>query len=112
MARVAVDGGKVSPVMVRALRAYLTAEPGQGDPGREAPADTSAALVPLLAALEQQRQDLARIGGNLNQIAHAFNVKGRLHDEALAVTHGELRASFAALASLVVEVRNEIKKRI
>lgn len=109
MARVQVDGGKVSPVLVRAIRAYLAADAGSAS---SAPGTTGPDLVPLLAALEQQRQDLARIGGNLNQIAHAWNRKGELHQGALAVTHDDLRAEFTRLSSLLMEIRNAVKERL
>ena len=94
--------GNVSKLIRRALRAYLD---GATRPAPE--------LATLAAELRQLRLDLARVGGNLNQLAHAFAMDdhGEIDDDALAVTHAELRAEFRRLSDLMRRIENGLKPR-
>lgn len=77
--------------------------------GKGAPA-ASADTAPLVAALEQTRLELSRIGGNLNQLAHAFNMDERMLDRAgLATVHRELQIQFGTLIDQLIEVRNALR---
>lgn len=91
------DQVKAAVVVRRALREYLS----KGAPA--ASADTAL----LVAALEQIRLELSRIGGNLNQLAHAFNMDERMLDRTgLAAVHRELQTQFGTLIDQLIEVRN------
>ncbi|BCT69578.1 plasmid mobilization relaxosome protein MobC [Nitrosospira sp. NRS527] len=94
------DQVKTAVIVRRALREYL---------GKGAPA-ASADTAPLVAALEQTRLELSRIGGNLNQLAHAFNMDERMLDRAgLATVHRELQIQFGTLIDQLIEVRNALR---
>lgn len=89
---------KASVVMRRALREYI----GKGSPA----ASSDTAL--LVSALERTRLELSRIGGNLNQLAHAFNIDERmLKVDDLKRAHDELREQFRALTVQLCEIQNE-----
>lgn len=91
--------GTTSAVIIRrALRAYLD--------GR-APADLGGAIE----ALDRLRYDLSRVGGNLNQIAYAFNMDEGLDRDALAIVHDQLRAEFKTLAVTLKELRHELQNK-
>lgn len=94
------DKVKAAVVVRRALREYITK-------GTPAP---SADVALLVTALEQIRMELSRIGGNLNQLAHAFNMDERMLDRAgLATVHRELQAQFSTLIDQLIEVRNALR---
>lgn len=74
------------------------------------PTGSSGKLAALTAQLGQLRTDLARFGGNFNQLAHPFNMDELLDRDALEAVHLELRREFGRLADLLQEVRNAVKK--
>lgn len=96
------EGVKAGVTLRRALAAYMDG-PG-GSPG------SSEELAALTAQLGQLRADLARVGGNLNQLAHAFNMDEPLDRDALAAVHQELQGEFSRLAKTLQEIRNAVKK--
>lgn len=67
-------------------------------------------LKNLTKDLVEIRGELGRIGGNLNQVAQAFNMTDELNDMKLAMNHRDLRTQFRALAELVKEVSYDLKK--
>lgn len=93
---------KAAVILRRALAAYMDGPGGL--------AGSSEELAALTAQLGQLRADLARVGGNLNQVAHAFNMDEPLDRDALAAVHQELRQEFGRLADLLQGVRNAVKK--
>jgi predicted transcriptional regulator len=92
---------KPSQVLRRALAAYLD--------GSRQPLGSFEQIERFTADLAGLRSELARVGGNLNQLAHAFNMDEPLNTDELAVTHRELQTQFAALATLLKGVRDGIK---
>ncbi len=95
------EGVKASAILHRALAAYMD--------GPRAPVGSSEQLASLTERLGQLRADLARVGGNLNQIAHAFNMDEPLDRDVLAASHRELQGEFSRLAKALQEVRNAVK---
>lgn len=77
----------------------------------DAPLQDATALAELSAKLEAMRLDLSRVGGNLNQLAHAFNINGALPADSLARTHDALRTEFGQLMALLREVQRGIHRR-
>ena len=76
---------------------------------RESPSfDTYKRLTDELSAL---RIELSRVGGNLNQIAHAVNLHDVVDGRRLDETHQELRDQFSRLAALVKEVSRGLLHR-
>lgn len=98
---VKAGGFKSRSAFIRhAIRAYLDGGASTSDP------------APIIAALEKQRQDLARVGANLNQIAHAVNIDGPAALDAgrLSRVHDELRKEFADLVETLIQVRHEQRR--
>ncbi|SEP43399.1 plasmid mobilization relaxosome protein MobC [Nitrosovibrio sp. Nv6] len=92
---------KASVIVRRALREYL----GKGIPAPDAD------ISRLVAALEQTRLDLSRIGGNLNQVAHALNIDERMKNPSdLEAVHADLIKQFPKVIELLLEVRNEFRR--
>lgn len=56
-----------------------------------------------LEELTKLRSDLGRIGGNLNQIALAFNTKDELDEGHLAIVHSALRDEFKRLSVMLAD---------
>lgn len=94
---------KAAVILRRALAAYMDGPGG--------PAGSSEELAALTVQLGQLRGDLARVGGNLNQVAHAFNMDEPLDRDALAAVHLELRGEFSQLAGLLTEVRDATRRK-
>lgn len=82
--------------IVRRCCEHALTDQGYGDGGTE----NSRALLDELALL---RSDLGRIGGNLNQIAHYFNMIGDVRRDRLAQVHDDLRLEFARLSRKLKE---------
>lgn len=66
----------------------------------------------IIEQLEAIRKEVAPIGGNLNQIATAFNSDGHLFGENLADVHSDLQRQFAEMTDVLKELRYEIYKHI
>ncbi len=66
----------------------------------------------VLVQLETIRLEVAPIGGNLNQIAKAFNLEGHLFSEELSVVHFNLQSQFAEMTDVLKELRYEIYNHI
>lgn len=90
----------LSALVRQALRVYLHPDQKAVDPR------------PLLAALDQLRLDLSRVGGNLNQLAHGFNMHGpaAFNRDALAASHDELREEFRKVIAKLLEVERGIRR--
>jgi len=92
---------KAAVIVRRALREYL----GKGNPAPDAD------IARLVAALEQTRLDLSRIGGNLNQVAHALNIDERLKNPtALEAVHADLIQQFPKIMQLLLDVRDGLRR--
>lgn len=88
-------------IVKRALRAYL----GVGDalPYFDA--------TELIEAQKGLRLDLARVGGNLNQLAHTFNIHSQVDERELAKIHDELRDEFRRIMAVLKGVESDLLKR-
>ncbi|WP_306358982.1 MULTISPECIES: MobC family plasmid mobilization relaxosome protein [unclassified Nocardia] len=98
----------VNPVPAATASASGKAKPWLPWPKRQT---LAALLVSATGALDEVRlEHLAKIGGNLNQIAHAANISGTVADEVLDTveelreTLGELRERAARMEELAREV--------
>jgi hypothetical protein len=100
-ARAKRERAKPSRVLRRALTAYLD--------GTGQPSGSFEQIEQLTADLAGLRSELARVGGNLNQIAHAFNMGDPLDTVGLTATHCELQTQFSALTALLRGVRDGFK---
>lgn len=80
----------------------------QGNGGDAPSFDTYKRLADELSAL---RIELSRVGGNLNQIAHAVNLHDVVNGHRLDEAHQELRAQFNQLAAAVREVSRGLLHR-
>ena len=57
-----------------------------------------------LDELNTLRPELARVGGNLNQLARAFNMSGGLRDDDIIASHEELRGVFSRIIDILKQV--------
>lgn len=84
----------LSALVRRAIRLYLNPEQQANDPR------------PMTFALGQLRLELSRIGSNLNQLAHGFNMRGPVafkRDE-LAESHEALQSEFRVVMTKLDEI--------
>lgn len=91
------EGVDPSKIMRRALKNYLVT------PHLKSPAS-------VVAALSSLRSDLAKVGGNLNQIAMRFNMDSTVAPVELSAAHEELRQEFNRVMSLLRYIEKELKK--
>lgn len=98
-------GRKGGQLVRRYVREGLARDKG------EAAAPSVEAHKALVNEIKTLRLELARIGGNLNQIAHAVNIHETVNGESLAVRHDELRDMFQKTAAAVREVGNGLLHR-
>lgn len=96
------SGRKVTPsaIIKRALRAYLGDGTGQHFDATE-----------LIEAVKKLRADLARVGGNLNQLAHTFNIYSQIDEADRDRTFKELQGEFREIITVMREVEGELYKR-
>lgn len=57
------------------------------------------------------RENLSRVGGNLNQVAHWLNAKGSLKDKELLAAIEELRPAVKQCYAIVKELKDGIVQR-
>lgn len=90
----------LSALVRQSLRAYLHPDQQIFD------------VRPILTGLDQLRADLARVGSNLNQLAHGFNMHGpaAFNRDALAASHEELREEFRKVMTKLLEVERGIRR--
>lgn len=95
-------GQRITPstIVKRALRAYLVEDIQQH-------IDAHA----IIGALKELRIDLARVGGNLNQISYGFNLDGRIDSEELKKVHRGLQIEFRKISSGLSEIEREMYGR-
>lgn len=95
-------GRRITPsaILKRALRTYLGGENVQHF--------DASGMIEELAGL---RSDLARVGGNLNQLAHIFNMESRVDKSELQKNHEALQTGFRQVIGTLKEVREELYKR-
>jgi hypothetical protein len=98
-----ITGRKVpiSAVIRQALDAYLS---------NRAPGE-HAGLAALTKAVKDFQADFARVGGNLNQLAHYYNIHDTIQPHELAAEHQELRRQFRALMTLIQRIHEQFTKR-
>lgn len=89
-----------SLIIKRALRAYLGNETGQHF-------DASG----MIEELAKLRSSLARVGSNLNQLAHGFNIYGKVEPVELRKTHEALQAEFSQIVATMRGIELELYKR-
>ncbi|MHB1185076.1 MAG: plasmid mobilization relaxosome protein MobC [Desulfobulbia bacterium] len=95
----AETGGNRSKLIRRALDAYLSAR----TPGEHA------GLAELAKAVRELQTDMARVGGNLNQIAHYYNIHDSIQPHELAAEHKELRRQFQALMTIIKKIHEQLR---
>lgn len=88
-------------IIKRAMRAYL--EGGDGLPYFDA--------TEMIDALRGLRLDLSRVGGNLNQLSHQFNIHNQVDDDELAKVHADLRVEFRQVMTVLKEIEVVLYKR-
>lgn len=88
-------------IIKRAVRAYL--EGGDGLPYFD--------VTKMIDALHGLRLDLARVGGNLNQLSHQFNIHNQVDDDELAKAHADLRVEFRGVMATLKEIEVALYKR-
>lgn len=93
-------GRRLSTLVRQAIRAYL--HPSQR------PLDTAA----VAASVDALRLDLARVGSNLNQLAHGFHLHGPVafDRDALAAAHADLTEEFRKVVAGLIEVQRAIRR--
>ncbi len=89
-----------SSILQKALRAYL-----DGDYIQFIEAQT------ILDALAKLRLDLARVGGNLNQLAHTFNIYDQIDEADRDRTYKELRVELRQVLDTLEGIERELYKR-
>lgn len=95
----AETGGNRSKLIRRALDAYLS----DRTPGEHA------GLAELAKAVRELQADMARVGGNLNQLAHYYNIHDTIQPHELAAEHKELRRQFQALMTLIKKIHEQLR---
>jgi len=63
---------------------------------------------PLVKALDQLTREMSRVGGNLNQIAHYFNIRDKVDESKLAKNHKLLQANFKLIIKQIKAIRREL----
>lgn len=81
------------------------------DQGASAEAPSFDSYKRLADELSALRIDLSRVGGNLNQIAHAVNLHDLVDGRRLDESHQELREQFNRLMAVVKEVSRGLLHR-
>lgn len=94
-----------SKVIRQALQAYLSARL----PAAEAEA---AAFAELARAVNEFRIDFGHVGGNLNQLAHYYNIHGEVQPDTEAAAHRELLRQFMALRTILRRINDELAGRV
>lgn len=89
-----------SSILKKALRAYLDGDYVQVVEAGE-----------ILNALSGLKNDLARVGGNLNQLAHVFNMESRVDGGELQKNHEALQTKLRQVMCTIREVERELYKR-
>lgn len=97
--RAIAESSSVSSVLRRAARLYLS--------NQELPK-----IEQFRDEVERFRRDLARVGGNLNQIAVHLNYEGQLKTTELGRSHIEMRTLFASLIDYFKLMERSINERI
>lgn len=64
-----------------------------------------------LDTLDELHENLSRVGGNLNQVAHWLNAKGHLKDKDLLAVIDELRPTVKQCYAIVKELKDGIVRR-
>lgn len=64
----------------------------------------------MINALFKLTRELAKIGGNLNQIAHYFNIHERLNESDLRASHEELQERLKDATKTLNELMNEFRE--
>jgi hypothetical protein len=95
----AETGGNKSKLVRLALDAYLS----NRTPGEHA------GLAALTKAVKDFQADFARVGGNLNQIAHYYNIHDTIQPHELAAEHKELRRQFQALMTIIQRTHEQLR---
>jgi len=62
----------------------------------------------VLMEIRQSRISMSRVGGNLNQIAHYFNLTGSVYPDSLKATHEALQREFGSIMTLFKKIENDL----
>ncbi|MHC1753004.1 plasmid mobilization relaxosome protein MobC [Humidesulfovibrio sp.] len=97
--RATAEGASVSSIVRRAARLYLA--------NQELPK-----VEQFQDELEHLRREVARIGGNLNQVAVHMNFEGTLKTTELGQAHIELQKLFGEMVTLYKRMEKNFEQRI
>lgn len=62
--------------------------------------------------LHEIKRELARVGGNLNQVAHYFNIHSHLHESELKANHLEIQKSLKLTTKTIEGLLNELRRSV
>ena len=65
-------------------------------------------VQPLVTGLNTVSRDMGKVGGNLNQIAHYFNIKKELSEGKLAIALKVLQTQQNSLGKLLKNIKYEL----
>lgn len=92
------EGIKPARLIRRAIRQYISSG-GSED------------ISSVLDDLNKFRLDFSRVGANLNQLVHYFNIHGDVNSD-LRVLFNDLRSSFKNLSNILCNIENEISNQL
>ena len=65
-------------------------------------------ITDFTTELRKNRADLARVGGNLNQVAFYFNSTGIVHETHLAKIHTDLQEQFKKISQTFIKIEESL----
>lgn len=65
-------------------------------------------LDPIIYELHNFSTVMSRIGGNLNQLSHYFNMNRTVNESELELVHEALRNQFKEIASYIHTIKNKL----
>lgn len=93
------EGIKPSKLIRRAIRQYISSGGSKN-------------ITSSLDDLNKFRLDFSRVGANLNQLAHYFNIHADAGRSDLRQNFDDLRSSFKNLSSVLENIENEINSQL
>jgi hypothetical protein len=65
-------------------------------------------VQPILNEIHEYARAMARIGGNLNQISHAFNITETINEADLKIAHEELQIKFKEISTHLKKIQYKL----
>lgn len=69
-------------------------------------------LVPALEEIRRYRLDLAKVGGNMNQIAHVFSSGGGVSKRELESAHDDLRNELVSVVKALRRLESDFQGKM